>query len=72
MPTSIKCTISIVKKIDKFSAEIETKDKVKGIIEYEDISWTKKEFQELISIGDIIYVKKIIDNKYDLKQLPKI
>ena len=51
---------------------IETKREFNGIIEYKNISWTKREFQELFSVGDIIYVKKIIDNKYDLKQLPKI
>ena len=51
---------------------VETKKDLNGIIEYKNISWTKKEFQELFSVGDIVYVKKFIDNKYDLKQLPKI
>ncbi len=69
---SINWKLAIVKKINQFSAEIETEENLKGIIEYKNISWTKKEFQELFSLGDIIYVKKIIDNKYDLKQLPKI
>ena len=69
---SINWELAIVKKINQFSAEIETKKNLNGIIEYKNISWTKKEFQELFSVGDIIYVKKIIDNKYDLKQLPKI
>ena len=69
---SINWELAIVKKINQFSAEIETKKELNGIIEYKNISWTKKEFQELFSVGDIIYVKKIIDNKYDLKQLPKI
>ncbi len=69
---SINWELAIVKKIDQFSARIETKKEFNGIIEYKSISWTKKEFEELFSVGDIIYVKKIIDNKYDLKQLPKI
>ena len=69
---SINWELAIVKKINQFSAKIETKKELSGIIEYKNISWTKKEFQELFSVGDIIYVKKIIDNKYDLKQLPKI
>ena len=69
---SINWKLAIVKKIDQFSARIETKKEFNGIIEYKSISWTKKEFEELFSVGDIIYVKKIIDNKYDLKQLPKI
>jgi penicillin-binding protein 1A len=69
---SINWKIAIVKKVDKFSAEIETEDNLKGIIEYKDISWTKKEFNELLKLGDVIYVKNIIDNKFNLKQLPKI
>ena len=30
-------------------------------IEFKDISWTKKEFNKLLKVGDIIYVKKIGD-----------
>ena len=69
---SINWTIAIVKKINQFSAEIETKDNIQGVIEYKDISWTKKEFDELLRLGDIIYVKKIKENKFSLKQFPKI
>ena len=68
---SIKWDIAIVKKINKFSTLIETEKKIEGIINYENISWTKKEFDELFNEGDIIYVKKIKDNYYELKQLPK-
>ena len=32
----------------------------------------KKNLNELFSVGDVIYVKKIKDDKYELKQLPKI
>tara|TARA_B100001175_G_scaffold314937_1_gene325343 strand:+ start:136 stop:2472 length:2337 start_codon:yes stop_codon:yes gene_type:complete len=69
---SIGWTIAIVKKINQFSAEIETEDNLTGIIEYKNISWTKKEFFNLLKIGDIIYVKKINSNRFTLKQLPKI
>ncbi len=69
---SINWNIAIVKKISKFSAEIETKDKTKGVIEYGDVSWTKKEFDQLLKEGDVIYVEKIKDNKFSLKQIPKI
>ena len=48
------------------------KKKLNGLIEYKDISWTKKEFNELFKKGDIIYVKKINDNLFSLKQIPKI
>ncbi len=69
---SIGWEIAIVKKIKKFSTIIETQDKKEGLIEYKDISWTKKEFEELFDNGDLIYVKKNKDNKFSLKQLPKI
>ena len=69
---SIDWSLAIVKKINKFSAEIETEDKFQGVIEYKDITWTKKEFKNLLQPGDIIYVKKIIDKKFSLQQLPKI
>ncbi len=69
---SIEWDLAIVKKIRQFSAEIETKSKISGIIQYKDISWTKKEFSELFEVGDVIYVKKINDNKFSLKQIPKV
>ena len=68
---SISWDIAIVKKINKFSTIIETEKNFTGTINYESISWSKKEFNDLFNIGDIIYVKKIQDNQYDLKQLPK-
>ncbi len=69
---SIGWKIAIIKKISKFSAEIETKDKIAGTIEYKDISWTKKEFDDLFRKGDIVYVQQINNNKFSLKQIPKI
>ena len=72
LENSINWNIAIVRKISKFSVEIETQYKTKGTIEYSDISWTKKEFDELLKENDIVYVKKIKDNKFSLKQVPKI
>jgi len=72
LENSIDWNIAIVRKISKFSVEIETQDQIKGIIEYSDISWTKKEFGELLKENDVVYVKKIKDNKFSLKQVPKI
>ncbi len=69
---SINWRVAIIKKINKFSVEIETQNKIEGIIEYKDITWTKKELNEILKIGDIVYVEKIKDNKFSLKQLPKI
>jgi penicillin-binding protein 1A len=69
---SINWELAIVKKIDQFSIDIETEEKIIGKIIYENISWTKKEFNELVNIGDVIYVKKFNKNIYELKQLPKV
>ena len=69
---SINWQLAIVKVIDKFSVEIETQKKLKGIVEYSDITWTKKEFNELLNVGDVIFVKKIQNNKFSIKQIPKI
>ena len=69
---SINWNLAIIKKINKFSVEIETENQEKGTIEYQDISWTKKEFDELFKTGDIIYVEKIKDKNFSLKQLPKV
>jgi len=68
---SINWEIAIVKRIDKFEAVIETKNKNLGVINYEDINWTRKNLNQLFEVGDIIYVKKISDGNYSLQQLPK-
>ena len=71
LENSIGWNIAIVKRIDKFEAIIETINKETGIIEYEDINWTRKNFNKLFKIGDVIYVKKKNEGNYSLKQLPK-
>ena len=72
LENSIDWKLAIVKKLNKFSVEIQTEDKIDGKIEFQDISWTKKEFDQLLKVGDVVYVKKIDDKIYSLKQLPKI
>ena len=69
---SIGWEISIVREVNKFSAKIETTSNFQGTINYNDITWTKKELKDLLRPGDIIYVKKINQKEYSLKQLPKI
>ncbi len=69
---SINWKLAIVKKVKKFEATIETLDRVNGLIKYKDIAWTKKEFENLLRVGDIIYVKNLKDNIFELQQLPKI
>jgi penicillin-binding protein 1A len=70
LENSINWDLARVKEINKFSIKIETEKGIKGIINYETISWTKKEFKDLFKINDIIYVKKNKNKNYELKQLP--
>jgi penicillin-binding protein 1A len=69
---SINWQLAIVKKINQFSIDIETQEKKIGKINYENITWTKKEFKTLFKVGDIIYVQQLKDKIYELKQLPKV
>jgi len=69
---SINWELAIVKDIKKFIIKIETENKIEGIIKYKNISWTKKDFNEILKIGDIIYVENINNNIFTLRQLPKI
>ena len=69
---SINWDLAIVKKIDKFLIEIETEKKISGIIKYENITWIKKEFNEVLKVGDIIYVENLTKNIFALRQLPEV
>ena len=69
---SINWELAIVKKVYKFSIKIETESAIKGIIEYENVSWTKKEFNKILKVGDIIYVESINNNIFALRQLPLV
>ena len=64
--------IAIVKRIDKFETVIQTANKEMGIISYEDINWTRKNFNQIFKINDLIYVKKISNGIFSLRQLPKV
>ncbi len=67
---SIGWELAIVKRVDKFETVIETKENKIGIINHEDINWTRKNFNEILKIGDIIYVNKKNEGNYSLKQIP--
>ena len=69
---SINWDLAIVKKVNKFSVNILLKNNKEGIIEYNNIVWTKKEFDEILNIGDVIYVENEKDNKFYLRQLPNV
>ena len=48
-----------VTKIENYLSEIKTLNKnVSGKIFFDGLKWTKKNFQELLKIGDLIFVKK--------------
>tara|TARA_B100002051_G_scaffold262380_1_gene284942 strand:- start:876 stop:3212 length:2337 start_codon:yes stop_codon:yes gene_type:complete len=67
---SLGWELAIVKRIDKFETVIETQNNKKGVINFNDIDWTRKSFKKLFRKDDIIYVKKISEGNYSLKQLP--
>ncbi len=68
---SLGWELAVVTRIDKFETVIKTQNDDKGTINFNDIDWTRKEFKKLFNIGDIIYVKKLSDGNYSLKQLPR-
>ncbi len=68
---SLGWELAVVTRIDKFETVIKTQNDDNGTINFNDIDWTRKEFKKLFKIGDIIYVKKLSDGNYSLKQLPK-
>jgi len=70
---SLNWKLAKVIKLNKLSVKIEIKNKEIGIIDFSNVSWTRKEsFEDLLKLNDIIYVKKIKTNKWSLKQLPKV
>ena len=69
---TIEWEIAIVQDLSDSRAKIEIGNGKKGVIELENVSWTKKNLKELFKIGDVIYVKKIDENNYSLKQEPLI
>ena len=70
---SLNWQLAKVIHIDKLTTKIETENKEIGFIDFNNVSWTrKKSFEDLLNLNDIIYVKKIKKNKWNLKQLPKI
>ena len=72
LETSISWNIAKIKKLKKFSVDIETLSGEEGIINFNNISWTRKNFDEFLKVGDLVYVKKKVNSIYELKQLPKV
>ena len=72
LENSFKWELAIVKKINKFSANVETQNGNQGVIDQKSLSWTKKDIKNVLFEGDVIYVKQIKDKKYNLKQIPEV
>ncbi len=69
---SLGWEIAIIKTINKFEVNIETENNTKGKIKFENVNWTRKNIDELFKVGDLVYVKKINQKEYELKQLPGV
>ena len=70
---SLNWKVAKVIEIKKLIIKIETQDKEIGNIDFKNVTWTrKKSFEDFLDLNDIIYVKKIKNNEWKLKQLPKI
>ena len=66
--------IAQIISVEKYLTEIKILNKnLKGKIFFEGLKWTgKKNFNELLSDGDIIFVQKKSSDIWTLKQLPKV
>ena len=70
---SLNWKLAKVIDVKKLITQIKISNKEIGFIELKNINWTrKKSFEDLFKVNDIIYVKKIKKDKWELKQLPKI
>jgi penicillin-binding protein 1A len=69
---TINWKLAIIRDLKNYSALIETKDGIKGTINYQDISWTKKTIRETFEIGDVVYVEQIDNNTFSLRQEPTV
>jgi len=70
---SLNWKLAKVIEVKKLTLKVEIENKEIGFVNFKNVAWTrKKSFEDFISINDVIYVKKIKNNKWGLKQLPKI
>jgi len=70
---SLNWKLAKVKEVNKLNIKIELQNKEVGFIDFKNVAWTrKKSFEDFININDILYVKKLKKNKWNLKQLPKV
>jgi len=70
---SLGWKLAKVIEVNKLNLKIKLENEEVGFINFNNVGWTrKKSFEEFITTDDIIYVKRIKNNKWSLKQLPKV
>jgi penicillin-binding protein 1A len=70
---SLNWKLAKVTEVNKLILKIEIENNEKGLIDFKDVTWTrKKSFEDFLKLNDIIYVSKIKKNKWSLRQMPKI
>ena len=70
---SLNWSLAKVIEINKLKIKIKVKDKETGFINFRNVGWARKEnFEEIVKLNDVIYVKKIKNSEWNLKQLPKV
>ena len=70
---SLNWQLAKVIAVNKLTLKIELENKEVGFIDFKNVGWTrKKSFEDFLTINDIIYVKKLKNNKWNLKQLPEV
>ena len=70
---SLEWKLAKVEEVNKLNLKIKLENEEIGFINFNNVGWTrKKSFEDFITTNDIIYVKRIKNNKWSLKQLPKV
>ena len=70
---SLNWKLAKVVEVNKLKLKIEIENKEIGFIDFKNVTWTrKKSFESLLKLNDIIYVSKIKNKEWNLKQLPEI
>ena len=70
---SLNWKLAKIIEVKDLIIKIQLENKEIGFIDFKNTKWVrKKSFKEILNLNDIIYVKRIKKNSWNLKQLPKI
>ena len=71
---TLKWEVGKILKVDGYNSDFELiNNKEKGKIYFKNLNWTKKKnFNELLEVGDLVFLKKNKKGNWDLKQLPLV